>query len=229
MKMRPHSAMIRMLVIFIALFALCLVADGCGNKKKKASSGVGGGGGTGTGTGSGTGTGTGTHTGDGVGIELVCVYDPELGAQTSHKEHFGSIVQESSGYIWTGTKNQVFISKATIKDGTEGDVIICNLDEYLVKGGTVYGYCDWVSMYVGGDCLTLTFQHELGHLKMNLQDHYGYTMTCIMNASGGGRYMGERNYCEGGQFDCWGTVVSIYNVSPDGATGSVPPTEIVIQ
>jgi len=228
--MRPHSPMIRMLVIFIALCALCLVTDGCSNKKKKKFFPPGGWTGTGTGGGTGgTSTGTGTYTGDGVGIELVCVYDPELGAQTSHKEHFAGIVQESSGHIWTGSKNQIFISKATIKDGTEeeGDVIILNLDSYMV--GVYYGYSIGDKFYVGGDCFTATFEHELGHAKMSLKDHYGTTIECIMNASNEGYYMWRRNYCEGGKFDCWGSVVSQFNISPDGATGSVPPTEIIIQ
>ncbi|TET35328.1 MAG: hypothetical protein E3J72_11420 [Planctomycetota bacterium] len=217
----------RTFFILITIFSLCAATEGCSGKKKDKllSTGIG----TGSGTGNGTGTGTGTYSGDGTGIELVCVYDPELGAQTSHKEHFGSIVQESSGYIWTGTKNQVFISKATIKDGISGDVIIMNLDDYMVRGGGLYGYSEGTTIYVGGDCLTLTFQHELGHAKMSLKDHYGSMITCIMNASNNGAYMGQRNYCEGGMYDCWGAVVSKFNISPDGATGTVPPTEIVIQ
>jgi hypothetical protein len=95
--------------------------------------------------------------------------------------------------------------------------------------GSVYGYCIGSTMYVGGDCLTLTFQHELGHAKMSLNDHYGATVYCIMNASDGGAYMGQRNYCEGGTYDCWGTVVSVFGISASGATGACPATEIIIQ
>jgi hypothetical protein len=93
----------RAFAVLLIIFALALATEGC-NSKSSRDKPIGFTG-TGTGTGTSTGTGTGTGTGSGVGIELVCVYDPALGAQTSHKEHFGDIVTESSGYVWTGTKN----------------------------------------------------------------------------------------------------------------------------
>ncbi|MHC4663186.1 MAG: hypothetical protein ACYS8W_16110 [Planctomycetota bacterium] len=227
-----NYTVIRGLLVFSVILMVAVIAYGCGGSGGGSSRDNPVAYGTGTGTGTGTDGGVNGTGNGGSGIELVCVYNPSLGAQTSHKEHFASIVKESSGYVWTGTKNQICISKATIGDGTDGDVIICNLDSIYAEPGS-YGYTmisgSERTMYLGGDALTLTFQHELGHAKMILDDHYGTDITCIMNASNGGQYMMQRNYCEGGQFDCWGTVVSGFGVSAAGGSGSCPQTEIVIQ
>jgi len=229
------------LLCIVALIGIALATSGCGKSHKSSRSGVpastgtgtGGTGTGGTGTG-GTGTGgTGTGgNGEGVGYTLVCSFKPETDAQTSDKERFAGIVKNASGRLWKSTDNQVYIEKVTIKTGTDGDFVIVTRDTTTFPGPggkSCYGYTVGTSVsYVGGKCLPVTFHHEFGHLKWDLDDHYGATIDCIMNASGSGGYM-VTDYCEGGSWDCWGTLKSLLGLSDSGGSGSTPATEVNIE
>ncbi|TET33037.1 MAG: hypothetical protein E3J72_17805 [Planctomycetota bacterium] len=238
MKTADRGVIRKLIVIFICILALSLIEVGCSSGKSssrdKAPAYTGSGTGNGTGTGTGSGTGTGTSTSSGYGFDIECAFRPELDAQTSHKEHFAGKVRKGSAMIWDGTKSQMYIATAVIRSGTTSDIIIETLDTYLITmpgGTTVYGYVDGSGMHVGGDCDPYTFQHEFGHHRMGLPDHSSSDETyCIMNANGSATYMVQCNYCEGGQYDCWGRVVSRFGISDSGgAGGNVPATEIIIE
>jgi len=222
----------RTMILFLAVILIAgLMSYGCGDSHKSSRSALPSTGSTGTGTD--TGTGTGTNTGNGTAgakaITLVCAFKAELNLGTSHKQAFGDMVKSTSARIWESTKSQVYIQKATIKTGESGDVVIVSPDRTFMHGGySVYGYSDMSTAYVGAQCLTVTLQHELGHALWQLQDHYGHTMDCVMNASDGGIYM-KAIYCDGGQYDCWGSTKSLLGLSDTGGSGSAPATEIVIE
>jgi len=167
-----------------------------------------------------------------------CSFEPN--AQRSHLENFGKIVQKASERIWDMTGGGIYIAEAQIYDKkSDGDVVVKNLDKNKVQhnGRTVYGYAEpGRRMFVGGNCLILTFVHEFGHAKFGLPDHYGEQVDCIMNAGDGARHM-KFMYCTGqsrGKQGCWETIIKKHPglkrpSEPGEDFGEPPQTKIVIQ
>jgi tetratricopeptide (TPR) repeat protein len=172
-------------------------------------------------------------------FKIRCSFEPD--AQRKHLEHFGEIVQEASEMIWDMTGGGIYIAEAEIYDKkSDGDVVVLNLDQNKVQHGgqTAYGYSDGRRMFVGGNCLILTFVHEFGHAKFGLPDHYGEQVDCIMNAGDGAKHM-KFMYCTGKTRDpnkgpgCWETIIKRYpGLKRPGEVGEdfgePPETKIII-
>lgn len=171
-------------------------------------------------------TGTGTGPGSGAGFDITATYEP-AGVTTTDADWFADMVRvcSSDGFAMM-SGNQLYIRNCTISKGSSGDVVVVNLDWDHTSSG-IYGYASGVGynhqLYVGGRCLHVTFLHEFGHARMNLSDHYGTTIQCIMNASSGGIYMwSPGRYCSGTSYDCWPSIRDHWSLE-DRTTGGTPP------